>query len=653
MALLLAPTTAQAAGFTITIQNLSGAPWSPGLVTLTPLIQIGGVPQPGSDEYYTYNFLNEPCSTDYEDAAALAANWGFVLGTDAWLVPALADGETATISFDALPGQRLSYIAAVETNFDDFVALHTPGASSDLGVDLFDGTGNPLTQVVFDISGYDVNSTDPTEGDPPGDPQTCSNDCPADPNNCFVAPGSYSVGHGMPAQPLQPTIEIGWERVYSSFTTDGIAMADVHPTGGRELVVLSEGTDWYSQEPASGTGIAVVLRRNGTQLSQYTPPAGRDIMGIPLIENLDGGSQSEYFVNEFLSAGDGGSSYALPGDATSSTDSLWIHSPRGFPGVWNMGPSSGPVLPGGATGIVVPSYDGIIQVLDLSGLPVATYDTFANHGEVIYGHVSIADVTGNGQSELIAFGGTNGRVMVLDPSTDPMTLVYASAPFGSDRAFGSGPAVGNIDNDAALEIVVNYFGPSGPAVRAFDIVNHASSGGCEHEWTNNTAAEYRWNSPVIGDVDGDGTNEVIAFSNDSWLSVMGAVAPVSGVCSEGNVEYTHQVGNGGSAWFTPALGDLDGNDALDIVVASYRTLEVVNVQDDRVGFRITQADATFYPSAVVEKGSTNATRPKARIYVSGWVNGKVYRFNTPDNAKRPTTNWWTFMGNNQRTGQPD
>jgi hypothetical protein len=130
---------------------------------------------------------------------------------------------------------------------------------------------------------------------------------------------------------------------------------------------------------------------------------------------------------------------------------------------------------------------------------------------------------------------------------------------------------------------------------------------------------------------------------------------VSGSCVEGTVAWKYTVGNGGPAWFTPALADLyndnTANPALEIVVANYNTLEVLDYAKQGPLLRYTDNSAQFYPTALIEQGSSSAT---ANIYVSGWINGKVTKLTTPTSSSTsymiPPVAWPTFMGANSRSG---
>ncbi|MBK7862740.1 MAG: hypothetical protein IPJ65_29845 [Archangiaceae bacterium] len=209
---LIAPAAASAAPFTVVIQNTSPngtAAWSTGLLTLKPLIGVGLTPRQATDAgaWATYQFANSHCETpspgctptgcENGNATLLAQRWGLTLGTDAWLVPSLAVNGTATITFDAPVGSRLSYISWISDTsvFDDFVAMHPPGTDfatlSTMSVPLFNGS-TPLENIDFAISGYDTNSTSPTDGSG----NTCMPECPTATTGCYVAPGNASFGAG-------------------------------------------------------------------------------------------------------------------------------------------------------------------------------------------------------------------------------------------------------------------------------------------------------------------------------------------------------------------------------------------------------------------------------------------------------------------------
>jgi hypothetical protein len=683
---LLGATSARAADFSITITNTSSLDWSEGLLTLQPLIQLGTRPQPGTPEYSTYQFVtsangnDSSCSPQYAgDIGHLLAGWpSLVLGTNAWLVPGLDGGDATTVAITASPGQQLYYIAWVTVAKDDFVAMSRVGDYRDLAIPLFDDQGAPLSRVLFDIRGYDVDSLDQWDGTWAG-PQDDPDDGSCEPRcatgspwsqTCYVTHGAgyYASSNGDP--PPQPGIMRDawvWDSAAAfpgyQFTTDGIAVGDVNSTNGttNDLVVVLESARYYDFPPYSGTGKAVVLSRDGALVSRFDDPtAGRDFMGLPLVENLNSSTRREYLVGEFVSELKSGKVYALNGSGNPSTVvSEWgaPSGPYGWPGLWNMGPTAGDVRSNlSGNEVVVGDWNGNVVVLNrTSGAVRDRYNAFTAHGENLYGHVAVGNVNGSTGNEIVVFGGATGQVIVLGVDSNctsyPCTLTehWVSGSLPGGYAFGSGPAIGNLDSQSRSEIVVAATGTT-PTVYAFDMGwTSDDPTKCKYKWTlpGGAGSDYYWTSPVIGNVDGSTGNEVVVFSSsNSVLSVLKAPTASTGHCVEGTVLWSHTVGSGGPAWFTPALANLGGSSALDVVVASYQTLEVVDVAARSVLYTFADRDASFFPSAVIEPVGSGSSR--ARIYVSGWINGKVYGLTVPTTST--PTGWLTFMGDNTRAG---
>ena len=62
--------------------------------------------------------------------------------------------------------------------------------------------------------------------------------------------------------------------------TDGLAVGDVHPNAGDEVVVIAEGTTWNTDPPNPGTGRAYVLDSDLNLLTTFQPSeANRELIG--------------------------------------------------------------------------------------------------------------------------------------------------------------------------------------------------------------------------------------------------------------------------------------------------------------------------------------------------------------------------------------
>lgn len=764
--LLLWSVVSQAVPFNIAITNTgtnSAYGWSTGLLTLAPTIAIGLSPQPGSLTYPTYSYANSHCAlsdsfcsgtcNDNGNAVVLAGRLGLTLGVNAWLVPALAAGsnQTAIVPIDVPVGSQISYIAWVNNTsvFDDFVAMHPAGDLNTLSIPLFDAGGQPLANPVFQISGYDTNSTSPTNGSG----ATCSPECPTPSTGCYVAPGNASLGT-YPSQPpvvaaltmtatgpattttpqvtysftyrassrlnsgqvltyaIPPgvtvvsapngtinaaaatvtwtnnnsmragdvitrtvTVNLGafggttahtasltWTTngrqfiVSGSVTTtysvtlvpswtftdptghfaDGLAVADLDGSPGSEILVVAP-----ARGTTSGPGRAIVLRSDtGAEVSTFATAAGRNVMGLPLAENLVGGGTLEYLFGEAHPAAASAALFARLG----SSGALWTSMPYGYASYWNMGPSSADVSAAAGIEVVVADWDGHLNLLSgSSGTVLASYNTWNTDADHAFGHVALADLDADGTLEAVVVGNTLGTVMVLNAET--MTMQWKSGALKTlygDAAYGSGAAIGDIDSDPRPEIVVATRGTTSD-VYVFDL-SQASGAVCEHRF--DPGGTFTYTSPVIGHVDGSGQKSIITLSSsDSVLSVMRVGTPGCATAG-GTIVWKHTIKAGEGASFTPVLYDVTGDGVLDVIAASRTRLEVIDVKNRRVVLAFEDPTASFTPSAVVANADGTGAR---ELYLPGWRNSKVYRIPLPATATS-TNDWTTFMGGNSRTG---
>ena len=297
-------------------------------------------------------------------------------------------------------------------------------------------------------------------------------------------------------------------------------VADLEGTGGEEVILVDHG------EPGEGRAPRLkVLGAAGDERWGVDLPSGAPEWDAPVVGDLDGDGRMEIFVD----TGSGGQ--ILGFDAAG----------RPLGGGW-------PVTPGGT-----------------------------HFGKIL------ADVNADGRLELVALsdppadlvGAPRRRLFVIDASGEVLAnWAFSACTESVDTPMPELlPAVVNLDDDPELELVA-LDGCWG--ISAFDLAKADGP-----VWTANTEARLM-SSPVTGDLDGNGSEEV----------VVGGVSRGEGL--PGGIHVFEADGKARLGWpalaeesfhGSAALADLDGDDRLEIVAASWdaRTVHVLKLD----GFELT------------------------------------------------------------------
>lgn len=201
----------------------------------------------------------------------------------------------------------------------------------------------------------------------------------------------------------------------------------------------------------------------------------------------------------------------------------------------------------------------------------------------------VVDLDNNGSPKEIVVGTKNGRIYVFENDGD----VRAGWPQIVASDIASSPAAGDLDGDGDLEVVVG-FGSAVPGEESGGIVAYRPNG--TTLWSffppdigdPDTFPEAVFSTPALGDLDGDGRDDVVFGSFDFNIY---ALKGTNGSLLPGWPVFARD-----SVWSSPALADLEGNGALEIIVGADSHFEGPPINTPNGGvLYVLRSNGSYFP----------------------------------------------------------
>jgi hypothetical protein len=331
-----------------------------------------------------------------------------------------------------------------------------------------------------------------------------------------------------------PKLTLSGERIEQS----SAATADFNGDGRKEIVIGGRDGMLYVIAYNGSSGSVVWSRQVATDLIAAGAPSScaatsvSDIRSAPAIADLDNDGHLEIVVT---TGGDPGRS-GNPGTPHRNGGVLAYR----YDSAWSFSVVSGWPQP----------------KLDIVGLGPGASDP-DGCWDGIWGSPALGDVDGDGDLE-VAVEGFDRRLHVWHHNGTYMAGWPIQPPTISRGGWAT-PAIGDIDQDGLLEVVFGTDYKTSGSYNLYVFNGDASLlTGFPVKTTQNMMS-----SPALGDINGDGWLEIIVGGGSYEGSVQNYVYAWD---HNGNLLSGWPKASGGKTPAPPALGDLDGDDDLEVVI---------------------------------------------------------------------------------------
>ncbi len=414
------------------------------------------------------------------------------------------------------------------------------------------------------------------------------------------------------AEPNATSILLSGESVAQA----SLAVADFDGNGYKEIVAAGQDGMLYVIA-YNGSGWSVVWeRQTAVDLNAAGPPnpaSTTEIRSSPAVADLDNDGQMEIVVttggDPGLHKNGGVLVYSYASSWSFSLVSGWPQpkldvvglgpgagDPDGYwDGIWGS-PALGDLDGDGDLEVAVEGFDRRLHAWHHDGTVVAGWPITRDNGDLLtrggWSSPAIGDIDDDGLSEVVFGTDSPAWIDGQAPDYSKATLwamngdstVVPGFPVTTDQMIQSSPALGDIDNDGKLEIVVG----TGDGI--------SGSGGHKvHAWNGDGTPVSGWPQPTIenmpappalGDITGDGVLDVvIGCGNGSGnckqlYAWQGDGSPVSGFRMQ-PIGFNYWTDN----WLqdprsSAVLADYDGDGVVEIMVAVEGSWGITIIEPD-------------------------------------------------------------------------
>lgn len=244
---------------------------------------------------------------------------------------------------------------------------------------------------------------------------------------------------------------------------------------------------------------------------------------------------------------------------------------------------------------------------------------------------ALGDVNSDGILEVI-IGSGDHKVYALNGKDGSEVWSFTTG----DNVWSS-PALGDVDGDGTLEVVIG----------STDFKVYALNGEEGSEFWNFTTGGDVDSSPALGDVDGDGMLEVVVGSNDNKTYALNG--------EDGSELWNFSTGSGNGGvmnhpmFSSPALGDVDSDDMLEVIIGSNDgNVYALNGEDGSKLWNFTTGDVVDSSPALGDVDGDGTLE----VVIGSWDN-KTYALNGEDGSELWNFTTGGLVGNSPALGDVD